>query len=61
MANIEITFRPDGTTKVEGVGFKGKDCEAATKAFEDALGRTTGRRRKPEYDVKAKAHAKAGR
>lgn len=61
MATIEITFRPDGSTKVEGIGFKGKSCEQATKAFEEALGRSKSKRRKPEYNTDNRQHQKAGR
>ena len=34
---------------METHGFKGKGCEAATKAMEEALGTPTARVRKPEY------------
>jgi hypothetical protein len=46
---ILVRVSPFGDTTVEAEGFQGRGCEAATKAIEDALGRNTGRKRKPEY------------
>jgi hypothetical protein len=46
---IYIDVFHDGTTKVEAVGFQGKDCLAATAAIEAALGKSTGRELKPEF------------
>jgi len=47
--SIEILVRPDGTLNIDAVGFKGADCEEATKFFETALGVTLQKRHKPEY------------
>lgn len=49
MKTIQVTVAPDGSIKIEGVGFKGAECEKATKFLEDALGVTADRKRKPEY------------
>ena len=38
-----------GEITVEADGFKGQGCEAATKAFEEALGTTNKRTRKPDF------------
>ncbi len=47
---IEITVGPDGAVDIDAQGFKGADCEKATKAFEDALGgAVTSKKLKPEY------------
>jgi hypothetical protein len=46
---IEILIGPDGTLSVDAVGFKGADCEKATKFLEQALGLVSEKRRKPEY------------
>ena len=46
---IEILIRPDGTLAVDAIGFKGTDCEQATKFLESALGLTSEKQRKPEY------------
>lgn len=46
---IEIIICPDGTLSVDAVGFKGADCEQATKFLESALGLPGEKQRKPEY------------
>lgn len=48
--SIEIEFAENGDVKIEAVGFKGKGCEAATKAIEEALGNVKDRKKKPEYN-----------
>jgi hypothetical protein len=47
--SIEILIQPTGELQIEGIGFKGSSCEAATKALEAALGVTTATKKKPEY------------
>jgi hypothetical protein len=47
--SIEILIAPDGTLTIDAVGFKGSDCDQATKFLEQALGLTAGKQRKPEY------------
>jgi hypothetical protein len=46
---IEVVIGPDGSLKIEAMGFKGADCERATAFLEKALGRSSGRSKKPEY------------
>ena len=46
---IHVRITPAGDITVEAEGFRGKGCEAATKAIEDALGKAGTRTRKPEY------------
>jgi Protein of unknown function (DUF2997) len=47
---IVFTIEDSGSVAIETSGFKGKACEAATKAFEEALGGSvTGKSKKPEY------------
>jgi len=46
---IEVTIRPDGAISIDAVGFKGADCEQATRFLEDALGVVTAEQQKPEY------------
>ena len=53
MKQIEITFRPDGTSEVKAVGFKGKGCQEITAPFEQALGTVTADRKTPEFYQKA--------
>lgn len=37
MKTIEVTILPDGTTKIEAIGFQGKGCADATKSLELVL------------------------
>ena len=46
---IEITIAPTGEIAIDAVGFKGPDCEQATRYLEEALGVATHRAKKPEY------------
>jgi len=39
MRLIEITVAPDGRTRVETKGFRGNECQAASRLIEQALGR----------------------
>jgi hypothetical protein len=47
--SIEVVIGPDGGLTIEAVGFQGADCEKATAFLEEALGRTGGKEKKPEY------------
>jgi len=47
--SIQITIATDGATDIEAIGYKGKGCEDATRAIEEALGSVSSRRKKPEY------------
>ena len=49
MKSITIDIDPDGNSKMEGGGFKGKECDAKMKAFEDGLGEVKARQCKIEY------------
>ena len=46
---IEITVSPSGEITIDALGFKGADCESATRYLEQALGVTSRRVKKPEY------------
>jgi hypothetical protein len=46
---IEVIVQPDGSLKIDALGFQGLDCEKATRFLEQALGKTAGRQKKPEY------------
>ena len=46
---IEITVSPMGEFSIEGVGFKGADCEQATRFLEEALGIVGTKVKKPEF------------
>ena len=45
---IEVIVAPDGTLKIDAIGFSGSDCEKATAFLEKALGKTKSRQKKSE-------------
>ena len=47
--SIEVTVSPIGEISIEAVGFKGADCEQATRFLEEALGTIQRKTKKPEY------------
>ena len=49
MKTIEIIIAPSGQLTIEAVGFKGADCEQATRFIEEALGTKTRSVKKPEF------------
>ena len=51
---IEIIIAPGGEIQIDAVGFKGPDCEKATKFLEEALGTVGQKRKKPEYHQQAR-------
>ena len=51
-SRIDVVVAPNGEVTIAPVGFKGKACEAATKAIEEALGVVTNTTRTPEYYLK---------
>jgi len=50
---IEIIIAPTGEITIDAVGFKGADCEKATKFLEQALGVIGGRTRKADYHARS--------
>lgn len=46
---IIIDVNPDGSITIEAENFVGADCEKATRAIRDALGKTTSVTKKSEY------------
>ncbi len=46
---IEIVIGLGGEIQIDAVGFKGPDCEKATKFLEEALGVVGEKIKKPEY------------
>jgi hypothetical protein len=52
---IEVTIRHTGELTIDAVGFKGADCEQATRFLEDALGVVATKQRKPEYHQRRSA------
>jgi hypothetical protein len=46
---IEVIVADNGEIKIDALGFKGADCEKATRYLEDALGAVSATVKKPEY------------
>ncbi len=46
---LEILISPSGEIQIDAIGFKGPDCEQATRFLEEALGAVQVRQRKPEF------------
>ncbi len=51
--SIEIVVSPTGELHIDAVGFKGADCEQATRFLEEALGTVGAKVKKPEYHQQA--------
>jgi hypothetical protein len=49
---IEVIVSPTGEIKIDALGFKGADCERATRYLEEALGVVNNRVKKPEYHAR---------
>jgi hypothetical protein len=47
--SIEVTVSPIGDITIDAMGFKGADCEKATRFLEEALGVAGPKQKKPEY------------
>lgn len=56
--SIEVIVSASGELKIDAVGFKGADCEQATKFLEVALGIVGQKTRKPEYHLRTVTKAK---
>jgi Protein of unknown function (DUF2997) len=46
--SIEVVIQSTGEIAIDAIGFKGADCEKATKYLEEALGVAGTKRKKPE-------------
>jgi hypothetical protein len=49
MKTIEVIVGTTGEIQIDSIGFKGPDCEKATKFLEEALGVVGQKIKKPEY------------
>lgn len=47
--SIEVIVGTSGEIQIDAVGFKGPDCERATKFLEEALGTVGTKVKKPEF------------
>jgi hypothetical protein len=59
---IEVIVSPAGEVSINAVGFKGTDCEHASRFLEEALGVVTQKETKPEFyqQNKTKAQQRIG-
>jgi len=57
---IEVIVQQDGSLKIDAVGFHGADCDKATAFLEQALGKATGRQKKPEFYRQAQHQQRVG-
>jgi len=57
---IEVIVSQTGEVKIDALGFKGADCEKATKFLEQALGQVSSKQKKPEYHAQVKNVQKIG-
>ena len=57
---IEVIVNPDGSLKIDALGFQGADCEKATRFLEQALGKVAGKQKKPEYYRQAQRQQRVG-
>jgi len=57
---IEVIVSPQGDIVIDAIGFKGADCEHATKFLDKALGVVRQKDKKPEYHRKTQLQQKVG-
>ena len=60
MKTIEVIVQTDGTLQIDAVGFSGPDCEKATRFLEEALGKTSGKTKKPEHYRQVRREQRVG-
>lgn len=60
MPEFLIDIDVDGSVRVEGKDFTGKECEALSAELEKALGDVTKKKFKPEFFRQAQVTRKAG-
>ena len=48
--SIDVIVMPDGSLIIDAVGFKGPECDKATRFLEEALGQIASKQRKPTYN-----------
>jgi hypothetical protein len=57
---IEVIVSPTGEVVIDAIGFKGADCEQATRYLEQALGSPGQREKKPEHRREVKRQQRIG-
>lgn len=53
MKVIQVEIDEQGAVVIDAKGFKGADCEKATRFIEEALGKVKKKTKKPEYNSKS--------
>ena len=54
--SIDVIVMPDGQLIIDAVGFKGPECDKATRFLEEALGQIASKQRKPAYNERNQTH-----
>ena len=54
--SIEVIVMPDGSLIIDAVGFKGPECEKATRFLEGALGTIASKQHKSAYNERNQTH-----
>ena len=57
---IEVIVASSGEIKIDAIGFKGLDCEKATRFLEEALGVAGPKTKKPEYHQRSQQRQTLG-
>lgn len=60
MQQVVVNIDAEGNVQVEAQGVRGAGCQQLTRAIEQAIGQTTGDRKKPEF-YQASTNAVGGR
>lgn len=56
MKTIEVIVGTTGEIQIDSIGFKGPDCEKATKFLKEVLGVVGKKVKKPEYHQRANSN-----
>ena len=54
--SIDVIVNPDGSLIIDAIGFKGPECDKATRFLEEALGQIATKQRKPAYNERNQTH-----
>lgn len=56
--SIEVIVNVDGSLVIDAIGFKGPECDKATRFLEDALGQIASKQHKPAYSERNRTQTK---
>ena len=54
--SIDVIVNTDGSLVIDAIGFKGPECDKATRFLEEALGQIARKQRKPAYNERNQTH-----